>query len=71
MSCLFFFLVAGLEAMDRLRFSIDEPNQRLNLQRVPYWAHAMEKYRWPTTMAVQGTYVPFPFYLIVQFISKL
>ena len=40
--------------MDRLKFAIDEPNQPLNLQYVPYFAHAMEKYRWPTTMALQG-----------------
>ena len=45
---------SGLEAMDQLRFAIDEPKHRMSFQNLPGWAYAFEKYRSPTTMALQG-----------------
>ena len=52
---------AGLEAMDQLRFAIDAvdsphtaQNERLRFLLVPEYTHAVEKFRWPVTMGVQG-----------------
>ena len=52
---------AGLEAMDQLRFAIDAvdsphtaQNERLRFLLIPDYTHAVEKFRWPVTMGVQG-----------------
>jgi hypothetical protein len=46
----------GFEAMDELRFTISDPttHQVMGFQLIPYWANAFERYRWPTTIAIQG-----------------
>ena len=54
---------AGLEAMDQLRFAIDAVDsphsargvgERLRFLLIPDYTHAVEKFRWPVTMGVQG-----------------
>eukprot|EP00095_Tigriopus_kingsejongensis_P005177 maker-scaffold237_size242172-snap-gene-1.38 protein:Tk05177 transcript:maker-scaffold237_size242172-snap-gene-1.38-mRNA-1 annotation:"protein tweety" len=55
----------GLEAMDQLRFSIEEPKDRMSFQYIPYWARSFEKYRWPTTMALQALFALFCLLLFV------
>ncbi len=50
----------GLEAMDQLRFAIDavdnqNQQERLAFKKIPAYTDAVEKYRWPATMAVQCT----------------
>lgn len=44
----------GLEAMDQLRFSIQEPKDRMSFQHVPHWAASFEKYRFPGYFGIQG-----------------
>ena len=46
----------GLEAMDELRFSLSDPktHQKMAFQYIPYYTKAFERYRWPTTFALQG-----------------
>lgn len=43
----------GLKAMDEIRFTVNDPNNRLDLRHVPFWAETVERYRWPVTMALQ------------------
>ena len=47
--------------MDQLRFAIDAvdsphtaQNERLRFLLIPDYTHAVEKFRWPVTMGVQG-----------------
>ena len=35
------------------RFAIDDPGARIDFRYIPFWAKSFEKYRWPTTMALQ------------------
>ena len=49
----FYNISEGLKAMDELRFAIDDPGARIDFRYIPFWAKSLEKYRWPTTMALQ------------------
>ena len=50
-------VTSGLAAMDQLREIIDpSPNDKpeVTFKDIPILAEAFERYRWPTTMALQG-----------------
>ena len=49
----FYNISEGLKAMDELRFAIDDPGARIDFRYIPFWAKSLERYRWPTTMALQ------------------
>lgn len=50
----FYNVSEGLKAMDEIRDIVDDPNNRIDLRYLPFWAATVERYRWPTTMALQG-----------------
>ena len=53
----FYNVSSGLAAMDQLRDKIDpSPNDKpeVTFKEIPILAEAFERYRWPTTMALQG-----------------
>ena len=52
-------VTSGLAAMDQLREIIDpSPNDKpeVTFKDIPILAEAFERYRWPTTMALQGKF---------------
>lgn len=55
----------GLKAMDELRFAVDDPNNRIDFRYLPFWAKTLERYRWPTAMALQALFVLFCLLLFV------
>ncbi|XP_059084897.1 protein tweety-like [Tigriopus californicus] len=55
----------GLEAMDQLRFSIQEPKDRMSFQHVPHWAASFEKYRFPGYFGIQALFGLFCLLLFV------
>ena len=55
---MFYNVSSGLAAMDQLRDIIDpSPNDKpeVTFKEIPILAAAFERYRWPTTMALQGS----------------
>ena len=52
---IFFNISEGTNAMDRIRDIVDDPNNRIDLRYVPFYAKSVERYRWPVTIALQGT----------------
>lgn len=50
---IFFNITEGLKAMDEIRFTVNDPNNRIDLRFLPFWASTIERYRWPVTMALQ------------------
>lgn len=61
----FYNISEGLKAMDELRFAIDDPGARIDFRHIPFLAKQIEKYRWPTTMALQALFTLFCFLLFV------
>ena len=51
---IFFNISEGLKAMDEIRFTVSDPNNRIDLRYLPFWASTVERYRWPITMALQS-----------------
>merc|ERR1719228_1539439 len=51
--------------MDGLRFVIDDQDNRIDFKEVPFWARTIEKYRWPSTMALQAIFTLFCLLLFV------
>ena len=50
-------VTSGLTAMDQLREKIDpsiNDKPEVTFKDIPILANAFERYRWPTTMALQG-----------------
>ena len=55
----FYNVSSGLAAMDQLRDIIDpslNDKPEVTFKEIPILAEAFERYRWPTTMALQGNY---------------
>lgn len=52
---IFFNITEGLKAMDEIRFTVNDPNNKIDLRFLPFWAALIERYRWPVTMALQVT----------------
>ena len=53
----FYNVSSGLAAMDQLRDIIDpslNDKPEVTFKEIPILADAFERYRWPTTMALQG-----------------
>ena len=53
----FYNVTSGLSAMDQLREIIDpsiNDKPEVTFKEIPILAEAFERYRWPTTMALQG-----------------
>ena len=53
----FYNVSSGLAAMDQLRDIIDpslNDKPEVTFKEIPILAEAFERYRWPTTMALQG-----------------
>ena len=61
---IFFNISEGLKAMDEIRFTVSDPNNRIDLRYLPFWASTVERYRWPITMALQSKYMYYSFKLI-------
>ena len=53
---IFFNISEGLKAMDEIRFTVSDPNNRIDLRFLPFWASTVERYRWPITMALQSKF---------------
>ena len=53
---IFFNISEGLKGMDEIRFTVSDPNNRIDLRFLPFWASTVERYRWPITMALQSKY---------------
>ncbi len=51
---IFFNISEGLKAMDEIRNIVDDPNNRIDLRKLPWYAKSVERYRWPITIALQG-----------------
>ena len=54
----FYNVTSGLTAMDQLREIIDpsiKDKPEVTFKEIPILADAFERYRWPTTMALQGS----------------
>ena len=64
---IFFNISEGLKAMDEIRFTVNDPNNRIDsdLRYLPFWADTVERYRWPITMALQGIFTLFCLLLFV------
>ena len=56
---IFFNISEGLKGMDEIRFTVSDPNNRIDLRFLPFWASTVERYRWPITMALQSKYYSF------------
>jgi len=64
----FYNVSSGLAAMDQLRDKIDpSPNDKpeVTFKEIPILAEAFERYRWPTTMALQGIFAIFCLLLFI------
>ena len=56
----FYNVSSGLAAMDQLRDIIDpslNDKPEVTFKEIPILADAFERYRWPTTMALQGNWI--------------
>jgi len=62
---IFFNISEGLKAMDEIRFTVSDPNNRIDLRFLPFWASTVERYRWPITMALQSIFTLFCLLLFV------
>lgn len=62
---IFFNISEGLKAMDEIRFTVSDPNNRVDLRFLPFWASTVERYRWPITMALQSIFTLFCLLLFV------
>ena len=71
---IFFNISEGLKAMDEIRFTVSDPNNRIDLRYLPFWASTVERYRWPITMALQSkiqTYFSCNKYMYLYYSLKL
>ena len=69
---IFFNISEGLKAMDEIRFTVSDPNNRIDLRYLPFWASTVERYRWPITMALQSkiqTYCSCNKYMYIMYYS--
>lgn len=62
---IFFNISEGLKAMDEIRFTVNDPKNRIDFRHLPFWASTLEKYRWPITMALQAIFTLFCLLLFV------
>jgi hypothetical protein len=58
-------ITVGLEAMDDIRLTVNNPQKRIDLRHIPLWSSIVERYRWPVTMALQGLFTLFCLLLFV------
>ena len=62
----FYNVSSGLAAMDQLRDIIDpslNDKPEVTFKEIPILADAFERYRWPTTMALQGNCTMMSWYI--------
>ena len=65
----FYNVSSGLAAMDQLRDIIDpslNDKPEVTFKEIPILADAFERYRWPTTMALQGNCIKISWYITLR-----
>ena len=65
----FYNVSSGLAAMDQLRDIIDpslNDKPEVTFKEIPILADAFERYRWPTTMALQGNCIKIIWYITLR-----
>ena len=70
----FYNVSSGLAAMDQLRDIIDpslNDKPEVTFKEIPILADAFERYRWPTTMALQGNCINVSWYITLRGLKSL